>query len=58
MSDLETMKVMLTRAGIEFEIRDAGEGKAGLTVNEGYVGFFTDMVFTAEGALSEMGAWE
>ena len=71
MSDKQTLIDMLTRAGVEFEIRTHSEKKpfrAGgsslldyesvVLVEAGYSGFVTEFFFDADGALLYMGAWE
>ena len=60
MSDLETIKTIFDKAGIEYEEKDnalitrESEHKG---VN-GYSYFYTQMTFNFEGNLAEIGAWE
>ncbi len=57
MSDLETLKQMLARAGIEFE--ETGDNiVTTVTVERGYSGFCTEFRFNSDGALLNMGAYE
>lgn len=64
MTDIEMIKAMLTRAGIDYEESTVCEGahNAGMpqvSVYRGYTGFVTDMTFDKDtGALIDMGAWE
>lgn len=57
MSDLETMKKMLSKASIEFSEETELKGPV-LTVERGYVGFVTVFQFDANGTLLDMGAYE
>ena len=62
MSDLETMKEMLTRSNIEFRIHEAhGTGpdpRAHLYVDGGYHGFYTIFDFKKDGSLASVEAYE
>ena len=72
MSDKQTLIDMLTRAGVEFEIRTHSSEKkpfrAGgksllnyegvVLVEAGYSGFVTEFFFDAADGLLYMGAWE
>lgn len=61
MTDLEQLKAMLDRARIEYTVSKedrAGKPGATLTVARGYDGFETDFYFTADGTLTDMGAFE
>lgn len=53
MTDKETVKSMLERAGIEYV-----EESLALRVEGGYTGFYTVYEFNAEGALVSVGAFE
>lgn len=71
MTDLETFKGMLKRAGIQWkEGYCSGNldeycttGEAGDTIIEplnvkGYLGFFTEIAFAPDGSLRAIGCWE
>lgn len=79
MSDLDTMRAMLKRAGINFSEDEGrimsepyeGDKSQPLDVHiyvevdeqddahqHGYPGFMADLVFTADGGLRLIGAWE
>ena len=61
-SDLELLKQMFDRAGIEYSESRLDGTKRGvffeLTVERGYSGFVTSYEFNAEGALTDTGAYE
>ena len=62
MSDLDTIKAMLTRAGIESEsasvCAETPRAKHAIRVEDGYGGFFTVLEFDEVGALLRVSAWE
>tara|TARA_Y100001973_G_C5160264_1_gene313139 strand:- start:409 stop:597 length:189 start_codon:yes stop_codon:yes gene_type:complete len=62
MNDLETMKEMLTRSNIEYDIYYAhgmeDDPRAHLTVNGGYHGFYTIFKFEEDGSLASVEAYE
>ena len=62
MNDFETMKEMLTRSNIEYEIYEYhGEGTAPrqyLTVDGGHAGFYTIFKFKEGGTLLSVEAYE
>ena len=59
MNDKEKLKALLTEFGVVFEEKDNnivcrdGAEKVG-----GYLGFFTEFEFDAEGKFISIGAWE
>jgi hypothetical protein len=53
MTDRKKLIELLDSAGIEW-----GEDGEDIVVYSGYVGFFTDFEFDANGKLLKMGAWE
>ena len=53
MSDRDTIKAMLKRAGIEY--KDSGDF---LTVERGYIGFVVSFEFDSEGNLKNLAAYE
>ena len=53
MSDRDTIKAMLKRAGIEYE-----EKGSNLSVERGYIGFVVSFEFDSEGKLKDLGAYE
>jgi hypothetical protein len=61
-TDFETIKAMLIRAGIAFEERlrlEEGTPRRVLQVEDGYAGFYSDLEFTIEdGKLIRISAWE
>ena len=74
MTDLQTIVVMFGRAGIEYTIAPTRDSNtpplpAGMTVTVaradedtprifGYLGFFAEFYFDADGVLLGVGAWE
>ena len=71
MTDLETVKAMLDRADVKYEVsvdEEAEQTTAGtnLTIkkiynsqtNRGYTGFFSVFEFDEAGALLSVGSWE
>lgn len=68
MTDLETMKAMIGRAGLKLADDLGGPyrndnnnyppGYTCLVVEGGYFGFFSEMVFDKSGALIGIYAWE
>ena len=62
MTDKDTLKAMLARAGIEINEEDTGRDvKAGHTVffvERGYSGFFTAFEFGPSDQLVDVSAWE
>ncbi len=56
-TDLETLKAMLDRVEIDYEVK-VNEEYTSLTVERGYAGFATTFTFTVEGMLQDMGAYE
>jgi hypothetical protein len=67
MTDLETMKVMLKRAKIEFNEIVFGDSEPGIKtrggeiwmiVEYGYPGFYTRIIFDVHGVLLRMEAYE
>jgi len=62
MTDRETLEAMLTRALVDFEINDTHIVVSAhiddSETNPGYLGFFTEFTFDAEGNLKSVGAWE
>lgn len=59
MTDFETMKAMLVRAGIKFRetVLDRN-GEAILEVEDGYLGFYSRMTFRPDGLLKSVEAFE
>jgi len=63
-TDLETLKTMLTRANIEFEEYEAYRDKwdrdidHSIIVERGYPYFYTVFSFNPDGSLKDMGAYE
>lgn len=68
MTDLETLKQILTRAGVVFVEQESNdEGVPGMDViikegqgpnNLGYMSFVTILSFSQDGSLKTVGAWE
>jgi len=59
MTDLETLKAMLTRAKIPFDEQPWGvNGDVTIDVERGYTGFATVFTFNGDGSLKDMGAYE
>jgi hypothetical protein len=56
MTDLKRFRAMLTSSGIEFEER--GREEVTFIIEEGYVGFFTNIRFNKEGRLVSIKAYE
>lgn len=57
MTDFEKMKRMLFAAGVEYG-ETIEEDKISLTIEGGYIGFYTLMVFTKDGTLKSVEAGE
>lgn len=57
MTDLNTLKDMLAHTDIKYEQLNIN-GQPALNVERGYIGFVTQFIFTEEGALADMGAYE
>ena len=53
MTDLEELKILLTRWNVKFS-----EDEQGVIVYGGYQGFYTAFEFDSNGAFLKMGAWE
>lgn len=63
MSDKETIKAMLKRAGIEYKAQLSTHhahppGASIITVERGYFGFFNEFTFNESGELLDLSAWE
>ena len=59
MSDLDTLKDMLERAGIAYREGARTDGEIlQLTIEGGYIGFVTECEFDKHGNLKDMGAYE
>lgn len=56
MTDLETLRQMLTRANIRYK-EESFANRVELMVELGYLGFYTIFIFD-EGTLRDMGAYE
>ncbi len=58
-TDKQVLEEMLDRAGIKFELDSEYLKDASLiTVEGGYMGFVTEFIFDANGALISVKAWE
>lgn len=58
MTDLETLKKMFERSGVEYTEEHLEKGEIGLIVERGYTGFYTGYSFDSEGRLLDVGAYE
>jgi len=58
MSDLETLKEMFERNKISYEFTNNRFEKPLITIEKGYIGFYTEFVFDDEGTLRNVEAYE
>jgi len=58
MSDLETLKEMFERNKISYEFTNNRFEKPLITIEKGYIGFYTVFVFDDEGTLRNVAAYE
>jgi hypothetical protein len=58
MTDLEQFKELLDNSKIVYEHVSSDAGTSVINIYAGYIGFFTEVVFSEEGVLIAIGAYE